>query len=128
MKVIKPDQNAKVLPLSLFFDEALAAVEQEPLEIKQAVINASSALKIETLRLQDDGVVMSPSELQTHLAEFYDQNAFCRAEVEAYGVTPSPLKGQESGAETENHWDFLLSAGQPDPDDQDSKGPSGPKL
>jgi hypothetical protein len=66
--------------------------------------------------------------MNVHLAEFYDQDPHCRAELEAFGIEPSPLKTAEAKAHaldssaatsSEDAWDQLANAG---------RKPSGPSM
>ncbi|GAB0154446.1 hypothetical protein MnBA_38460 [Marinobacterium sp. BA1] len=131
MKVIRPEQASKVLPLSLAFEEVLKSVVDEPVEIQQAIYDASASLHGEAL-LQDQVSVLSAGEMNAHLAEFYDQDPHCRAELEAFGIEPSPLKkaiddvraSEISGDKkpqisSEDAWDQLANAG---------RKPSGPSM
>jgi hypothetical protein len=131
MKVIRPEQASKVLPLSLAFEEVLKNVVDEPVEIQQAIYDASASLHAEALS-QDKMTALSAGEMNAHLAEFYDQDPHCRAELEAFGIEPSPLKAAMDKAHTsdvsvankpqmssEDAWDQLANAG---------RKPSGPSM
>lgn len=133
MKVIRPEQMSKVLPLSLAFEEVLKSAVDQPVEIQQAIFDASQSLHREALS-QHQASDLSAGEINAHLAETYDQDPRCRAELQAFGIEPSPLKtaieetsahdssvAAEPPVSSEDAWDQLANAGR-------KSKPSGPSM